>query len=115
MQKLPHERMALIECGFVTIFFEPQWNNWKFHRKCALLLHWWPLVIKTIKTAPPSSFWAIPCDWPSDGNLRSLPTSDKKLLKIQRQIAARDTVRKRRSVAKVDSAQSDLEFEKASK
>jgi ribosomal protein S18 len=30
MKNQNHERLALIECGFIVIFFEPQWSNWKF-------------------------------------------------------------------------------------
>jgi hypothetical protein len=45
MKNRPHERLALIEHGFIVIFFEAQWSDWKFWRKCALLIHWWPLSL----------------------------------------------------------------------
>ena len=66
MKRVPHERLALIDCGFIVVFFEPQWSNWKFFRKCALLLHWWPIIVPTIKRARQGSFWHIPCNWAED-------------------------------------------------
>src|ERR1700733_1539875 len=59
MRLVPHERLALVEHGFVVIFFENQWSNWKFFRKCALLLHWWPSVATRVKRGKPG-FWYIP-------------------------------------------------------
>jgi hypothetical protein len=111
MKTRPHERMALVQEGMVTIFFESQWSNWKFHRKCALLLHWWPHVVKTVKTAKPGTFWHVPCDWKEDGKLRAVSNEDGKLTKIQRQIAARDYVRKRRRAGALAAAQGKLDFE----
>ena len=83
MKNVPHERMALIELKFVVIFFESQWSNWKFFRKCALLLHWWPVVARTIKRAKPG-FWHIPCNWAEKGRLRQVSTEDPKRLKFER-------------------------------
>jgi hypothetical protein len=89
MRWVPHERLALIEHDFVVIFFENQWSKWKFFRKCALLLHWWPLVASCIKRAKPG-FWYIPCHWKEKGRLRKVSTDDPRKLKIERkQVAAR--------------------------
>lgn len=66
MKNVPHERKALNELGFVVIFFESQWSNWPFFRKCALLLHWWPEVARTIKRAKPG-FWHVPCNYKEKG------------------------------------------------
>ncbi|MCP3397147.1 hypothetical protein [Bradyrhizobium sp. CCGB20] len=55
MKRQPHERLALIECGMIVIFFESQWSGWKFFRKCALLLHWWPEIAMKLKRAKPGS------------------------------------------------------------
>jgi len=85
MKNVPHERLALIECGFVVIFFESQWSNWKFFRKCALLLHWWPQVATKAKRAKAGTFWHIPCNWKETGRLRKVSNEDPKLLKIERQ------------------------------
>jgi len=87
MRYVPHERLALIELGFVVIFFENQWSNWKFFRKCALLLHWWPVVSRRIKRAKPG-FWHIPCHWKEKGTLRKVSSEDPRLLKIERKQAA---------------------------
>jgi hypothetical protein len=111
MAKEPHERLALVECGFITIFFDSAWNNWKFHRKCALLMNWWPSVIKVVKSARPSSFWRIPSDWTEGATLRQLPNTDAKLLKIGRQIAAQENVRKQRALRKPVPEQGVLNLE----
>jgi hypothetical protein len=90
MRNVPHERLALIEAGFVVVFFESQWSNWKFFRKCALLLHWWPVIAKTIRRARAKSFFHIPCTWQEDGKLRRVSNRDPRELKIERrQTAAR--------------------------
>lgn len=108
MKKQPHERLALVEQGMVTIFFEPQWSSWPFFRKCALLLHWWPAIIKTAKTAKPGTFWHVPCDWKADGSLRAVSSGDAKLTKIERQKAQQATVRARRKLARKNPDQPGL-------
>lgn len=85
MKNIPHERLALIECGFVVIFFEGQWSSWKFFRKCALLSHWWPQIAAKAKRAKAGSFWHIPCTWQENGKLRKVSNEDPKMLKIERQ------------------------------
>jgi hypothetical protein len=85
MKYVPHERLALIECGFIVIFFESQWSNWKFFRKCALLLHWWPQVATKARRAKPGSFWHIPCTWSEKGRLRKVSNEDPRKLKIEQQ------------------------------
>lgn len=57
MQTVQHERLALVQAGMVVIFFENRWSNHRFWTKCAILLHWWPVVVTTIKKAPAPSFW----------------------------------------------------------
>jgi hypothetical protein len=88
MRSQPHERLALVEEGMTVFFFERQWSNWKFCRKCALLMHWWPKIAAKAKRAGPATFWAIPSSWDDKGALRKLSTEDTKLLKMERQIAA---------------------------
>ena len=61
MKNRAHERLALIEGGFVVIFFEPQGSNWKFWRKCALLIHWWPVIAAKIRKVKKASFYHVPC------------------------------------------------------
>ena len=100
MKNVPHERLALIECGFVVIFFESQWSNWKFFRKCALLLHWWPQVAAKARKAKPGSFWHIPCHWQEKGKLRKVPNEDPRLLKIERQ---KKKTRKRKTKPKIET------------
>jgi hypothetical protein len=89
MKNVPHERLALVELGFIVIFFENQWSGWKFFRKCALLLHWWPVIAAKIrsKRTKPGSFWHIPSNWPEKGKLKAVSNQDPKLLKIEAQRA----------------------------
>jgi hypothetical protein len=112
MKNIPHERLALLQEGMVVIFFESRWNDWNFFRKCALLLHWWPVIAKKIKTAKRGTFWHIPLNWVENGKLRKVSTEDAKKLKIERQLKAknkqRSRRRKKRVIAPVTPAQGDL-------
>jgi hypothetical protein len=89
MKNRVHERLALIEGGFIVIFFEAQWSDWKFWRKCALLIHWWPSIAAKIRRAKKASFYHVPCNWAEDGKLRWVSNKDPKLLKIERRAIAR--------------------------
>ena len=109
MKSRPHERLALVELGMVTIFFESQWSQWKFFKKCSLLLHWWPEIIKTIGKAQPGTFWHIPSHW-QDGFLRQVSNEDQKLVRIEKQRSARKTVRTKRQPPS-DDAQGTLPLE----
>jgi hypothetical protein len=104
MKNRAHERLALIEGGFVVIFFESQWSNWKFWRKCALLIHWWPVIAAKIKRAKKASFYHVPCNWIEDGKLRWVSNKDPKLLKIERRKA---TARRKKPTKSVPSRPSD--------
>ena len=57
MKSVPHERIALVEEGMIVFFFERQWNKWRFFTKCALLLLWWPVVVKQIRAAKADVFY----------------------------------------------------------
>ncbi len=106
-----HERRALVEAGFVTIFFESKWSNWRFFKKCALLLHWWPEIARAAKSAPPGTFWHIPGHW-NDGKLRQVSNEDLKLIKKEAQLKARDVVRsKRRRIRTGGEDQGELPLE----
>lgn len=100
MKLVPHERLALIDGGFVVFFFESQWSGWKFFRKCSLLLHWWPQIAAKARRAKPGSFFHIPCNWPEDGKLRKVSNEDPKALRIQRQ---QRKPRKRKAKEKTDA------------
>jgi hypothetical protein len=84
MMSTPHERLALIEEGMIVLFFENRWNNWKFFAKCALLLHWLPIIAKHLPKAKPKTFWRIPSIWDEKGKLRSISTDDPRQLRIER-------------------------------
>jgi len=97
MRGRPHERLALIEHGFLVIFFETQWSEWKFWRKCALLIHWWPVITAKIKKSGKASFYHVPCNWVEDGKLRWVSNKDPKLLKIEQRARS---AKRRKKVAK---------------
>jgi hypothetical protein len=97
----------------VTIFFENQWSQWKFFKKCSLLLHWWPEIIKTVGKAPPGTFWHIPSHW-RDGALRQVSNEDQGLVRIEKQRSARQTVRAKRQ-RPTDNAQGTLPLEEGAK
>ncbi|MEX6633481.1 PIN-like domain-containing protein [Hyphococcus lacteus] len=100
MRHRPHERLALIEHGFIVIFFEAQWSEWKFWRKCALLVLWWPEIATKVKrTKAKKSFFVVPAKWTVDGKLRTIPNKDPKLLKIERRRAVERSKKKKTKVA----------------
>jgi hypothetical protein len=103
MKSRPHERLALIEHGFIVIFFEAQWSDWKFWRKCALLIHWWPVIAAKIRRARRASFYHVPCNWVEDGQLRWVSNKDPKLLKIEQ----RERSARKRKAAKSTTKSSD--------
>jgi len=108
MKKVPHERLALIESGFVVVFFESQWNQWKFFRKCALLLNWWPVIARQIRTAKPGSFWHIPSTWEEGKKLRAVSNEDPSLLRIERRAVASTKRKRRAKPKKVEPRPADL-------
>jgi hypothetical protein len=91
MRFIPHERLALIECGMITIFFESRWNNWSFFDKCAHLMHWWPLIAKRAKTAKKGSFYVVPLNWTASnkGKLRAISNRDPRELRLERRAKVR--------------------------
>lgn len=110
MRRKPHERLALVETKLVVIFFSSAWSSWKFCRKCSLIIHWWPTILATAKKGKPG-FYGVPSTWPEEGkaDLQVLPSDDLRLVKIERQLAQRTTVqRKRRRVRDGAGASGDL-------
>lgn len=97
MRRKPHERLALVEAQLVVIFFSSAWSGWKFCRKCSLLIHWWPTILTVAKKGKPG-FYSVPTAWPEEGKakLQGLPTDDLRLVRIERQLAQRATVQRRR-------------------
>lgn len=103
MMNRPLERTALVQEGMIVLFFGQPWHGWKFFKKSALLLHWWPQIAPLVETAPSPSFWRIPPSWADDATLQPIPTSDKKLTKIERQKAAQVVVARRRQAIREPS------------
>jgi hypothetical protein len=88
MRYKPHERLALIEHQFLVVFFENQWSEWKFWRKSALLVHWWPVIAAKIRRYKKPSFFHVPCNWVEDGELRWVSNKDPKELKLEQRVRA---------------------------
>lgn len=89
MLRKPHEKLALVEANLVVILFPPAWSKWKFCRKCALIMHWWPAIAEAIRSATPG-LYQVPSNHPDDDRLklRPIPTVDLKMTKIQSQLDA---------------------------
>ena len=97
---VPHERLALINSGMVTVFFEPKWNQRGFFDKCSHLMLWWPVIAKKVKTAKKGSFWRVPNDWTASngGKIRSISNRDPHELRLERKakaLARQRTTKKR--------------------
>jgi hypothetical protein len=99
----------------VVIFFESSWNQWNYFSKCSLLLHWWPMIVRQLKTARPGSFWHVPAMWPKTTNtkLRAIPNNDLKLEKMERQMAAQPRIRAEREAKRKKQQESDDLFKAA--
>lgn len=112
MKAVPHERLALVQEGMIVVFFERQWSRWPFCQKAALLLHWWPVILKTVKRAKAGSFFHVPCSWPAEkGKLRRVSNEDAKLVRIERQLAAKAKKQRARSRGRPPvTAQVDMGF-----
>jgi hypothetical protein len=110
MMSQPHERLALLEEGMIVIFFGSQWANWRFFRKCALLLHWWPVITTKVKRAKKGTFWRVPTSWPEEGEgkLQSVSTKDRRLVKIERERAAQPQIAAKRKARREASTQPSL-------
>lgn len=92
MQRVPHERLAMVQAGMVVIFFGAKWNGFRFFTKCALLMHWWPQVAKVATTAEAPSFWRIPSTLDLElAALQKFSHEDQAQLKLDRQRSAQVT------------------------
>lgn len=103
MRKVSPERLALVEEGMIVIFFEDSWNNKLFFTKCALLMHWWPVIAR----AKPCSFYHVPSNWKENGKLRKVSNADQKKLKIIKQIKAGPAKRRERQAKRAKRLQND--------
>jgi hypothetical protein len=102
MRSRPHERLALIDHEFLVIFFENRWSDWKFWRKTALLIHWWPVIASKIKRHKKPSFFHVPCNWVEDGELRWVSNKDPKELKLEQRVRAAKRRKTKSNVASPD-------------
>jgi hypothetical protein len=108
MKSVAHERLALIECGMVVIFFEPRWNGWGFFEKCAHLIHWWPIIAAKARRGKKGTFWHVPLNWTAQnkGKLRAVSNRDPRELKLERRAKENTAPKKmtdRRKPKKEDS------------
>jgi len=56
----PHEAIAFVENGLISVFPSENWDGLKLHEKFVLLTYYWPTIEKTFKTAAPGTNWRIP-------------------------------------------------------
>ena len=99
MKNVQHERLALVQAGMVVFFFDGKWSQWKFFRKCSLLIHWWPEIAKKLKRAKPATFFHVPLNWSERSKIRKVSTADPQRLKLEKQIKATDRIRRTRKKA----------------
>jgi hypothetical protein len=99
MKNVQHERLALVQAGMIVFFFDGKWSQWKFFRKCSLLIHWWPEMAKKLKRAKPATFFHVPLNWSERSKIRKVSTDDPQKLKIEKQIKAGDRIRRIRKKA----------------
>ena len=94
MRNIPHERLALTECGMLVIFFETKWNQWGFFDKSGHFLHWWPKIAAKARLGKKGTFWAVPSNWNAQrdgkpGRLRKVSNRDPKELKLERRVKSK--------------------------
>ena len=100
MMAEPHERLALLEEKMIVIFFQAKWSSWKFNKKCALIMYWWPKIVDTIRNADQGTFWRVPSSFSDSVEIEQVSTEDQKLIKIARQRAAQPEIAARRRAAR---------------
>jgi hypothetical protein len=57
----PHQALAFIDNGFVSFFPEGPWAGLQIHEQAAVIVHAWPKIEQTLKTAADGTCWRIPC------------------------------------------------------
>lgn len=112
MKAIAHERLALIECGMVVIFFEPRWNGWGFFEKCAHLMHWWPVIAAKARRGKKGTFWHVPLNWTAqaNGRLRAVSNRDPKALKLERRAKGKVVPDKKASTPKKFKKADDVPY-----
>jgi hypothetical protein len=111
-----HEMLALYQHGFVVISFEPQWGQWNFFHKTAIMIHWWEHIVDKIKNAEKSTFWVVPTQYPlSGGELRNVSIGLAQLLKDNPKAGNKRCARRKQAgkIAPEDAQRSMFDLEKA--
>ena len=55
----PHEAIAFIENGLVSVFPSENWAKFKLHEKAVLLVYHWPAIADLFKTAEKGTNWRL--------------------------------------------------------
>lgn len=63
MRSKLHEQKALGDAGFIVFFPARRWNNLKVFDKTAMLIHWWPFILKQAGSSAPGRFYEVPISW----------------------------------------------------
>ena len=56
----PHEAIAFVDNGLVSVFPSENWDTLKLHEKCVLLTYYWPTIAATFRHARPGTNWRLP-------------------------------------------------------
>jgi hypothetical protein len=56
----PHEAIAFVDNGLVSVFPSENWDRLKLHEKCVILFYYWPTIERTFKSAAPGTNWRLP-------------------------------------------------------
>lgn len=59
----PHEIAAWRRAGLVGVVLPSRFNQADLWEKCAILVRWWPFVVRALEAAPPGAMLAIPAGW----------------------------------------------------
>lgn len=56
-----HEQAAFYRAGMITFFFDTDWHRLPMNERAAMLMVWWPAVLKKAEDSQPGDSWEIPC------------------------------------------------------
>ena len=79
-----HEQRALMDAGFIVFFLARQWNQMRSHEKCAMLIRWWPFIIKKMHGAQPGQFFEIPQSWSGSEFREVSPPAHLHVVKVKK-------------------------------
>jgi PIN domain-containing protein len=58
-----HERKALVDAGFIVFFLARRWNQADSYTKSAMLMRWWPIILRKAESAHAGQCFELPFSW----------------------------------------------------